>query len=469
MRRTNKLRLRPTEEQEKALLNICEMSAVLWNKLNYIRRQSFFGGRFDWEEGIAELYNEFKPIIGAATAQQIIRKNDEAWRSFFSLLKLKGEGKLHPHIRNVSPPRYWKDRESRRRRLMTIIRNDLYRIEEEGKKKWLVLPKGLRVRATGSIKWEGKQGRLEIYYDDLTGRWYAHQSVEIDQPRHTISPTSTKAFVDLGVMNIITAWIEGEKQSIAFSGKPLLADWWYLNHKISEHQSELKRVNDRNTSKRLRKLYRKRQRRFRDAINTIIYRFVKLCFEKGVSEIIVGDVAHIRDDNDKGSKINSLIHNFWSFRYIIERLRTTAENFGISVRVVSERGTSSKCPWCNSKNVRKQKRLFKCLSCGIEAHRDVVGALNIALLYGEGFNGVLAHPAVLGLQTYPPHRQGGEDVNSQGEMRFPLLSFATLLLSDFQMRRLSQDFQMCEWAISLLRLLVESCPSRQGCVQLNLL
>ena len=57
MRRTNKLRLRPTEEQEKALLSLCEMSAVLWNKLNYIRRQSFFGGRFDWEGGIAELYN----------------------------------------------------------------------------------------------------------------------------------------------------------------------------------------------------------------------------------------------------------------------------------------------------------------------------------------------------------------------------------------------------------------------------
>ena len=413
MRRTNKLRLRPTEEQEKALLSLCEMSAVLWNKLNYIRRQSFFEGRFDWEEGIAELYNEFKPIIGAATAQQIMRKNDEAWRSFFSLLKLKGEGSLPPHIHNIAPPRYWKDRKTAKRRLMTVIRNDLYKVEEDGKKKWLVLPKGLRVRVTGSIRWRGKQGRLEIFYDDLTGRWYAHQSVEIDQPRHTISPR--KAFVDLGVMNIITAWIEGERQSIAFSGKPLLADWWYWNHKISEHQSELKRVNDRNTSKHLRKLYRKRRRRFRHAINTIIHRFVKLCLEKNVSEIIVGDVTHIRDNNDKGGKINAIIHNFWSFRYIIERLRTTAENFGISVRVVGESGTSSKCPWCNSKNVRRHKRWFKCLDCGIEAHRDVVGALNIALLYGEGFNRVLAHPAVhRGLQTYPPGilaLQGGEDVN----------------------------------------------------------
>ncbi len=42
-----------------------------------------------------------------------------------------------------------------------------------------------------------------------------------------------------------------------------------------------------------------------------------------------------------------------------------------------------------------EKPLFKCLSCGIEAHRDVVGVLNIARLHGDGFNGVLAHPSLL--------------------------------------------------------------------------
>ena len=44
MKRVNKFRLRPTKEQEKDLLSLCEMSAVLWNKLNYIRRQAFFEG-----------------------------------------------------------------------------------------------------------------------------------------------------------------------------------------------------------------------------------------------------------------------------------------------------------------------------------------------------------------------------------------------------------------------------------------
>jgi len=294
LRRVNKFRLRPTKEQEKVLLSLCEMSAVLWNRVNYKRRQSFFAGSIEWDT--KEEYEEFKRILGSATAQQIIRKNDEAWRSFLKLLNLKRQGRLPPHVLKVSPPGYWKDRLTNRRKLMTVIRNDCYRIEEVGGKKWLVLPRGLRVRITGEVRWKGKQGRLEIFYDELTGRWYALQSVEVDQPRRAVSPKK-RAFVDLGVVNIITAWIEGEKRPIAFSGKNLLADWWYWSEKISKHQSQLKRVNGRNTSKRLRKLYRKRQLRFRHAVNTIVSRFVNLCLTKGVGEIVVGDVSHIRDNN----------------------------------------------------------------------------------------------------------------------------------------------------------------------------
>ncbi|HDH44163.1 MAG TPA: transposase [Thermococcus sp.] len=393
MKRVNKFRLRPTKEQEKVLFSLCEMSAVLWNKLNYVRRQALFKGRFDWKEGIDELYNEFKKIIGSATAQQIIRKNNEAWRSFFALLKLQKQGKLTPHIRKVSPPHYWKDRLLNKRRFMTVIRNDCYRIEEVREKKWLVLPKGLKIRITGEIRWKGKQGRLEIFYDDLTGRWYAYQSVEVDQSRRTISPEK-RAFVDLGVVNIITAWIEGEKQPIAFSGKSLLADWWYWTKKIAYHQSIAMKANKHHTTKRIRKYYRKRQLRLRHAVNTIVFRFVKLCYEKGVTEIIVGDIKGIRQNNDKNAKVNAMIHNFWSFRYIINRLITTAENFGIKVKLVKEEYTSSVCPRCGSTNTYKHKRLFKCLNCELEAHRDVVGVLNIARLSIRtgGFNGGLTLP-----------------------------------------------------------------------------
>jgi len=102
-----------------------------------------------------------------------------------------------------------------------------------------------------------------------------------------------------------------------------------------------------------------------------------------------------------------MIHNFWSFRYVLERLKATAENYGIEVRFVKESGTSSRCPWCGSRKVKKHKRLFACLNCGVEAHRDVAGALNmanIARLCRDGFNGVLAHPLLLRVDDAPEGR-----------------------------------------------------------------
>ena len=53
-----------------------------------------------------------------------MQKNNEAWCSFFSLLKLKREGRLPPHITRVSPPSYWKEHGERKRIL--VIRQDRY-------------------------------------------------------------------------------------------------------------------------------------------------------------------------------------------------------------------------------------------------------------------------------------------------------------------------------------------------------
>ncbi len=101
---------------------------------------------------------------------------------------------------------------------------------------------------------------------------------------------------------------------------------------------------------------------------------------EGVKTIFVGIPKGLRENNNKGKKINAIVHNFFSYRYIIERLKITAENFGIKVKLVDERNTSSRCPWCGSGKFVRRGRLFKCLNCGIEAHRDVVDVLNIALV-----------------------------------------------------------------------------------------
>ena len=383
VKRTNKFRLRVYGEQEDALKNICYMSAVLWNKLNYVRRQSFFKGRFEWKAGVDELYNSFKMILGSAITDEVIRKNDEAWRSFFKLKRMLREHRLPPHIRRVCPPGYWKDKKSGKKKLMTIVGNKAYKIVEENGRKFLVIsPKklGLKIRITGSFKWSGKQGRLEIYYDELEGRWYGHQSITVEiQPRHTTSPK--RAFVDLGVINIITAWIEGDIQPIAFSGRPLLADWYYWSNKISHYQSIAKKVNGKNTTRRIKKLYRRRKRRFRDRINKIVKKFIDICVAENVSEIVCGDLRGLREKcrKENGSrKRNKIVNNFWSHRYITNRLKITAENHGIRLTLIDESNTSSICPICGIRGSRVYRGLFHCKKCGKKMNADVVGALNIA-------------------------------------------------------------------------------------------
>ena len=385
MRRTNTFTLAPTKEQHQQLLGVADACARLWNELNYRRRQSFFKGKINWKS--RDLYDRYKGIIGSATAQQIQHKNSEAWCSFFALLKLKAKGKLPPHIQKIRPPRYWKNRKNEKRKLLILVRCDCYRLEAG----ILGLPKKLKVRWKGKPKWSGKQGLLTLIYDSVRQKWYARQAVEV-KPLH--QPLSSKrAYVDLGVLNLLTVVVDGEKQALAYSGRPALADWWYLSHRIDELKSIAAKTNGKRSTKLVRALFRRRTLRFKQHVNTTVRRSIERLWQEGVSEIVIGDLKDIRANVNGGRKSNSMVHNFWSHSYLARRIREVAEKYSISVKMVNERGTSSRCPWCGSEEVVKQGRLLKCKECKVEAHRDVVGALNIsAVCNGGHVNRAMAHP-----------------------------------------------------------------------------
>jgi putative transposase len=85
-------------ETEDALKLLCNLSSKLWNEVNYVGRRIFFEGRnVDFKGMYKEFYERYKPLIGSATAQQILNKNGEAWRSFFRPLGLKREGATTIH------------------------------------------------------------------------------------------------------------------------------------------------------------------------------------------------------------------------------------------------------------------------------------------------------------------------------------------------------------------------------------
>jgi len=387
MKRTNTFALTPTEKQHKRLLEIADACARLWNELNYRRRQSFFKGEINWES--RDLYDKYRSIIGSATAQQIQRKNNEAWRSFFALLKLRAKSKLPPHIQRVKPPCYWKDGKSGERKQLILVRCDCYRLEAGA----LKLPKKLKIKWEGKPRWNSwvKQGLLTLVYDSVRRKWYARQAVEVEPPHQPLS--DKRAYVDLGVLELLTVVVDGERQALAYSGRPALADWWYLSHRINGLKSIAAKTNGKPSTKQVRAMFKRRTLRFRQHVNTAVRRAIERLWQEGVSEIVVGDLKDIRAIVNGGRKSNSMVHNFWSHRVLTQRIREVSEEYGILVKTVNERGTSSRCPWCGSEEVAKRGRLLKCKECGIEAHRDVAGALNIGAVHNGGHvNGVMAHP-----------------------------------------------------------------------------
>lgn len=389
MQRANTFALAPADKQEKTLFETALGCAKLWNELTYRRRQAY--NNHQPTEGYPkDLYQKYAPSIGSATAQQIINKNNEVWRSFFALKRLEKRGELPSHIRVVKPPGYWKDKDGKYK-LMIVLRNDCYRLRDGVMK----LPKGLEVPIKGKLKWFGKQGRAEIVYDDLDGKWRVFQTVEAQS---SIKPKGHKAcHIDLGIINLATIWVEGWNQPIAFSGRKVLHDWWCWTKRIAKRQSQLKKVNEKYRSKKLTGLYRIRQRKFRHAVNSMVRAMLKDLYDLGTSRIVVGNLQHIRENNGENShRTNSMIHNFWSFDYIVQRIREVAEEYGIKVKEQSEYKTSTLCPRCASENTVNAGRLFKCLNCGLEANRDAVGVLNMANLHNGGTAiGVMAHPLLL--------------------------------------------------------------------------
>jgi putative transposase len=155
-------------------------------------------------------------LIGSATAQQILNRNNNAWRGFFRLLELRREGRLPPFMKKVSPPGYKKKRKSRM--LWTIIRKDQY--EMDGDRiviKWLGAVGWIEARCKGPIYLRGERGELMIRYDDDGGKWYAHiafskVSEKMVRGEWRRMPRQLKdnlmAGIDIGINNLMAIYVE---------------------------------------------------------------------------------------------------------------------------------------------------------------------------------------------------------------------------------------------------------------------
>ena len=385
MKRSNLFTLAPTVDQHQTLQEIAINCAKLWNEVNYLHRQQYSDYlKLDWNP---QAYKKYVPLVGSATAQQIVRKNNEAWRAFLALKRMEKNGKLSSTIKRVKPPGYWK--RDGRYVLRVLFRCDSYHIRQ-GR---VDLPRRFSIPFKGKLKWAGKQGRLEVAWDTLSEKWRVFQSVNV---KPIITPLGSKTcYIDMGVRNLATVWMPEWRQPVAYQSGRVLADWWYWTNRIGRHQHRLVVVNARKKSKQLSRLYRTRKNRFRHAVATFVRQLVNDLYSRGVSTIVIGELTGIRENSQHGREGNAMVHNFWSHKYIADRLRWTAEEYGMKVRTISEARTSQTCPHCRSRHSLHVLRGFRCLDCGLEAHRDAVGVLNMAARCGGYAVRPMAWPMLL--------------------------------------------------------------------------
>ncbi|NJE05841.1 transposase [Thermococcus sp. M36] len=384
MKRKVTLKLQPSKEQEKTLFQLADLGAKVWNRVNYLRRNQYFQEQIvDFNTTEKTVYEEFKRKIDSATVQQIARKNAEAWRSFFSLLRKKRNGEL-PDWLKPKPPNYLK--EDGRRKPLIVLRNDQYRIE--GNKlilKGLGKFKRLEIQFKGRIHLKGRQGRLEITFDPVKRKWYAHISFTVEEKLEggewVVLPRTPKgslsAGIDLGINNLMAVYVENG-ESFLVNGRPLKSIDFYWRRKIAEYQSKLNKSGTK-TSRKLKGMHEKAKLQARHYINTVVRQTVRRLYELGVSKIVVGYPKGIARNSDRGKKQNFILSHVWRFNYVIKRLTEVAEEYGIQVLVVNEAFTSQTCPVCGKphEGARFVRGLYSCPATGLVFNADLVGAFNI--------------------------------------------------------------------------------------------
>src|SRR6056297_4198078 len=275
MKRTNTFAVRPlSDDGEQLLRDLLDASAALWNEANYERlmryneENGFEGGVWDADTG--RLEGKYKGVVGASTAQQVIRKNSEAWRGFFRL-KEQYHDKSNTSVTGHPEPPGFRGNEDDGRRLKTVIRNTSYTAEWGDRSRLEILvgkelkdrydhTGRLRLEIAGNPSWPeyNKQGRLDLWYDETDSTFRASQPVTVSDDARTTPLAAEKAALDIGANNLVACTTTTGGQYL-YESRNLFQRFRETTQEIARLQSKLQE--GRYSSDRIRRLYRKRTRR----------------------------------------------------------------------------------------------------------------------------------------------------------------------------------------------------------------
>ncbi|MCW8173756.1 transposase [Natrialba swarupiae] len=387
MKRTNTFAVRPLSDTgEQLLQDLLDASAALWNEVNYERLMRYndedgFKDEDVWDADTGRLEGRYKGVLGASTAQQVIRKNSEAWRGFFENKKAYHDESNTSITEHPEPPGF-RGNEDDGRQLKTVIRNTSYTVEWGDRSRIEILVGSelkdrydhtgrLRLEIAGDPNWPDyeKQGRLDLWYDETDSTFRASQPVTVSSDEQATPLADEKAALDIGANNLVAC--------TTTTGEQYLYEGHELFHRFRDTTRDrpvaVKLREGQYSSERIRRLYRKRTRRRDHAQEALCRDLLERLYAEGVDTVYIGGLTDVLETH-WSVETNAKTHNFWAFKQFTERLVCTAEEYGISVEVRSEAWTSQECPQCGGTDRTTRHQDTLTCPCGFEGHADLTAS-----------------------------------------------------------------------------------------------
>jgi IS605 OrfB family transposase len=214
------------------------------------------------------------------------------------------------------------------------------------------------------------------------------------------------AGVDLGIIHPYAVVAEGA--GLLVSGRAVRAEnYMHLEDQQARHARAARRAPKRGQRgsrrwrrhrTRVRHAEARHRHRVYQAHHEAARQVIAFAVQHQVGTLVVGDLAGIT--NHDAGRVQNLRLRQWRRTHLVQALWDKAEQAGMAVQPVDERGTSSTCPVCHRRVAKPKGRRFACLHCKFQGHRDLVGASNIAAKAGGG-------PTSTGVPVLVEHRRAG--------------------------------------------------------------
>jgi IS605 OrfB family transposase len=379
LHRTATIRLRSTRRQARRCYGLLRSAGDVWAWLLDTNRQRHQQG----EPAISNYQALCRELarsggfgeLSTVGARSVLRRYSDAW---FQAAKRRRAGQQHAGF-------------PRRKRALVPVRYYHGTFIIQGRQVRLPVAKGrpaLWVRLARPLPYPPEQVRAVTLLAE-GGRLWLAVTAAVPVEQHEVDPGKVMG-VDLGIIHPYA--VVTEDAGLLVSGRALRTEA-YL-HRADQQARQTKAARRapkpgqggsrrwRRHRARLRRVEARHRRRVHPAQHEAAKQVIAFAVQQRVGTLVVGDPSGITAQ-DAGRVQNWRLRQ-WRRTHLLQALQDKAEQAGIVVRLVDERGTSSTCPACHQRVPKPSGRQFRCRHCGLQGHRDLVGAANIAARIGGG-------------------------------------------------------------------------------------